>query len=171
MNSPLKEHRDHGPKRLSFAVVTVSSSRTLSTDTSGQVAEDLILASGHQCPTRRIVPDALDAIQRTVRELTESSEIDSIVLTGGTGFSPSDVTPEAVRPLFDRPIDGFGELFRQLSHAEIGAAAMLSRACAGTLGLKVVFALPGSPKAVALGLRELILPEVGHLLGQIRREE
>ncbi len=95
---------------------------------------------------------------------------DAIVVDGGTGFSPKDVTPEAVEPLSDEELPGFGELFRLLSYEEIGAAAMLSRAIAGIAHGKPVFVLPGSPKAVELAMTKLILPEVAHLLGQLRRQ-
>jgi molybdenum cofactor biosynthesis protein B len=91
------------------------------------------------------------------------------VLTGGTGLTRRDVTPEAVRPLFEKEIAGFGELFRMLSHREIGSAAMLSRACAGTARGKAIFALPGSPAAVRLAMNELIVRELGHLVEQLSR--
>jgi molybdenum cofactor biosynthesis protein B len=115
------------------------------------------------------VLDDVDAIRHRVWDLLHGEDIDIIVLNGGTGLSPSDVTPEAIQPLFDRSLDGFGELFRHLSFEEIGGAAMLSRACAGIVGRRALFALPGSPKAVDLAMRRLVLPEVGHLLGQVRR--
>jgi molybdenum cofactor biosynthesis protein B len=95
--------------------------------------------------------------------------VDVVVATGGTGFSPRDLTLEAVAPLFDRPLEGFGELFRMLSYQQVGAAAMLSRAAAGLIGDRAVFLLPGSPKAVTLAMEALILPEAGHLLSQARR--
>lgn len=115
------------------------------------------------------MPDDVSLIRTAVERALGLSEVDVIVTTGGTGFSPRDVTVEAVSPFFDRPIEGFGELFRHLSFEEVGAAAILSRATAGLVGTRAVFLLPGSPKAVALALDRLILPEVGHLLGQARR--
>jgi len=115
------------------------------------------------------------AIRDAVGRLLEAPEVDVVVTTGGTGFSPRDVTLEAVGPLLERPIEGFGELFRMLSYQQVGAAAMLSRAAAGIIagggGAKALFLLPGSPKAVALALEKLILPEAGHLLGQARRPQ
>jgi molybdenum cofactor biosynthesis protein B len=93
-----------------------------------------------------------------------------VVVTGGTGVSPSDVTPEAVAPLLERRLDGFGERFRALSFAQVGAASMLSRALAGTAGKAAVFVIPGSPAAVELALQSLILPIAAHLVGQLRRE-
>ena len=95
--------------------------------------------------------------------------VDVVVTTGGTGFSPRDVTLEAVGPMLERPVEGFGELFRMLSYSQVGAAAMLSRAAAGLVGTRAVFLLPGSPKAVVLAMEALILPEAAHLLGQARR--
>ena len=95
---------------------------------------------------------------------------DAVLVTGGTGVSPRDLTVEALAPLFDRTLDGFGELFRMLSYAEIGAAAMLSRACAGLVGQVPVFLIPGSPSAIRLAVERLILPELGHLLSELRRQ-
>jgi molybdenum cofactor biosynthesis protein B len=115
------------------------------------------------------VADEAAAIAGALRALLGAPEVDVVVLTGGTGFSPRDVTVEAVRPLLEREIEGFGELFRALSYRQIGPRAMVSRAFGGVAGGKAVFALPGSPKAVRLGMEELVLPVVSHLLGQLRR--
>jgi molybdenum cofactor biosynthesis protein B len=103
-----------------------------------------------------------------VRTLAAGGQIDAVFLTGGTGVSARDGTVEAIAPLLDRQLDGFGELFRMLSFAEVGAAAMLSRALGGTVGPVAVFAMPGSPAAVQLALPRLILPELAHLVGQLR---
>jgi molybdenum cofactor biosynthesis protein B len=110
------------------------------------------------------------AIRGAIRRMLALPGVDVVVLTGGTGFSPRDVTIDAVRPLLDQEVDGFGELFRALSYQQVGAAAMLSRAAAGLAGDKAVFLLPGSPKAVSLAMEKLILPETAHLLSQARRE-
>ena len=131
--------------------------------------ERLATAAGHRLVERRIVPDDIVEIRAAAGEILRRQEVDVLVLSGGTGFSPRDLTLEAATPLFDRRIEGFGELFRMLSFAEVGAAAMLSRAAAGVIGTRAVFVLPGSPKAVALAMQRLILPEAGHLLGQTRR--
>jgi len=117
-----------------------------------------------------VVPDDVAAIRGAVRRFLATRGIDVVVLTGGTGFAPRDVTLDAVAPLFDTPVEGFGELFRMLSWQQVGAAAMLSRATAGLIGDRAVFLLPGSPKAVSLAMEKLILPETAHLLGQARRE-
>lgn len=163
------EHRRRGPRVLGFAVVTVSDSRTEADDTGGAAVRRLAEEGGHRVVASRIVRDEVAAVRAAVGELLAESGIDAVVLTGGTGVSPRDNTPEAVEPLLERRIDGFGELFRHLSYAEIGAAAMLSRAAAGVAAGRAVFYLPGSPAAVELAMRELILPEAGHLVGQARR--
>ena len=162
----------HGSDDLAsvgFAALTVSDSRTAEDDASGALIRSLAEASGQRVVAARRVVDEAPAIASAVRDLLATPEVDVVVLTGGTGFSPRDVTVEALRPLLEREIEGFGELFRALSYAEIGPRAMVSRAVAGTTSGKAVFALPGSPKAVRLGMEKLVLPVVGHLLGQLRR--
>jgi len=119
---------------------------------------------------RRIVPDDAGAIARELRAALEREGVDAVVLTGGTGIAPRDVTPEAVLPLLDRVVPGFGELFRMLSYQEIGSAAVLSRALAGLASGRVVFVLPGSRGAVQLAMEKLVLPEIGHLLGEARKQ-
>ena len=166
---PAEQHRAYGPDRLGFGALTVSDSRTAADDASGDEIERLVVAAGHRLVERRIVPDDIVEIRAAAGELLRREEVDVLVISGGTGFSPRDLTLEAAAPLFDRRIDGFGELFRMLSFAEVGAAAMLSRAAAGVIGTRAVFVLPGSPKAVELAMERLILPEAGHLLGQARR--
>ena len=164
-----EDHRRAAPVRLGFAVLTVSDSRKPADDTSGDAIRDLISAAGHRIVDSTLVPDDVAAIRAAVRRLLALDEVDVLVTTGGTGFSPRDLTLEAVGPLLERSLDGFGELFRMLSYQQVGAAAMLSRAAAGLIGAKAVFLLPGSPKAVALAMEKLILPEAAHLLGQARR--
>ncbi len=166
---PPDEHRAYGPDHLGFAALTVSDSRTPADDGSGELIERLVTEGGHRLVERRIVADELAAVRAAATELLRRDEVDVVVLSGGTGMAPRDLTLEAVRPLFERRVEGFGELFRMLSWEQVGAAAMLSRADAGTVGGKAVFALPGSPKAVELAMARLVLPEAGHLLGQARR--
>ncbi len=158
MDAP-EEHRAHAPETLGFAAVTVSDSRTPETDGGGRAIRDLVERAGHRLVEARIVRDEVEAIRAAARELLSLPEVDVLVLTGGTGVAPRDVTLEAVTPLFEKPLEGFGELFRMLSYQQIGAAAMLSRAAAGVVAGKALFALPGSPKAVTLALQELILPK------------
>jgi molybdenum cofactor biosynthesis protein B len=163
------EHRRAAPAVLGFAVLTVSDTRSPGDDVSGRTIRDLISTFGHRIVDSTLVRDDVAEIRAAVGRLLELPEVDVVVTTGGTGFSPRDVTLEAAGPLIERPIEGFGELFRMLSYQQVGAAAMLSRAAAGLVGTKALFLLPGSPKAVALALEKLILPEAGHLLGQARR--
>lgn len=167
--SSVEEHRRAAPATLGFGVLTVSDTRTAADDVGGWTIRDKVEAAGHRVAAAALVPDDLPAIRGAVQEMLARPEVDVVVATGGTGFSPRDVTVEAVAPLFDRPVEGFGELFRMLSHRQVGAAAMLSRAAAGLVGTRAVYLLPGSPKAVALALDELVLPETAHLLSQARR--
>lgn len=175
-------HEDHGHNEenhqhshleldtVSFAVVTVSTSRTLGNDPGGDRLEELIEADGHEVAVRELVGDEANAIGATVEALVERSDVDAIVLTGGTGLSPEDVTVEAVRPLFDQAIPGFGELFRYLSYEDIGPRALLSRAFAGSTDGVAIFCLPGSKTGAAFGMEELILPTVAHILGHTQGE-
>jgi molybdenum cofactor biosynthesis protein B len=151
------------------AVLTVSDTRTLETDSGGALAVELLEGAGHPVVRREIVRDEPAEIAAALRRALADEAVGAVVLTGGTGVAPRDVTPEAVTPLLERTLPGFGELFRQLSYAEIGAAAMLSRALAGLAAGRVVFALPGSRGALRLALERLILPELGHLAGEARK--
>lgn len=163
------EHRRSAPASLTFAIVTVSDTRALANDVSGRALRQLAEGAGHRVAGSEIVPDDVAAIRAALRRMLALPGVDVVLFTGGTGFSPRDLTLEAVGPLLERMVEGFGELFRMLSHRQVGAAAMLSRAAAGLIGDRAVFLLPGSPKAVTLAMEELILPEIGHLLGQARR--
>ena len=163
-------HRKAAPAagEIRVVVITVSDTRTLQTDESGSLAEALTTTAGFRVTGRELIPDEPAQIAGRVRELCVTREVDAVLVTGGTGLAARDGTVEALTPLFDRTLDGFGELFRMLSFAEVGAAAMLSRAVAGTVGRVVLFAMPGSPAAVQLALGRLILPELRHLVGQLR---
>lgn len=164
-----EEHRAAAPTVLGYGLITVSDSRARADDVSGRVLREGVAAAGHRVVESALVPDDVAAIRAVVSRFLEQPGVDVVVTTGGTGLSPRDVTVEAVTPLFDRPVEGFGELFRMLSYQQVGAAAMLSRAAAGLVRDRAVFLLPGSPKAVALALEALILPEAAHLLAQARR--
>lgn len=166
-SSPVKQHRAQGRRAARCMVVTVSDTRDLASDKSGQRAADLLTEAGHVVRSREIVTDDRAAIAALVRAAAADPEIDAVVLTGGTGIAPRDVTYEAIDELLEKRLHGFGELFRNLSYVEIGSAAMLSRAIGGVLGRTVVFALPGSTKAVELGVTKLIAPELGHMIGLI----
>lgn len=148
------------------AVITVSDTRSLEDDTGGDLIVEQLAGAGHPVARRVLVTDDVGAIRGALQAALAAPAIRTVIVTGGTGVAPRDVTPEAVRPLLERELPGFGELFRALSYKEIGAAALLSRALAGLCGSKVVFVLPGSRAALRLALEKLILPEIGHLAGE-----
>jgi molybdenum cofactor biosynthesis protein B len=168
-----EQHRRAAPAVLGFATLTVSDTRSEGDDASGRAIRALVSGAGHRVLDSTLVRDDVEEIRAAVRHLLSRPGVDVLVTTGGTGFSPRDVTLDAAGPLLERPVEGFGELFRMLSHQQVGAAAMLSRAAAGLVGrdaaTQAVFLLPGSPKAVTLAMEALILPEAAHLLGQARR--
>lgn len=160
------EHKAHAPESVRCFVLTISDTRTLETETSGKAIAELLTARHHLVVGREVVRDEPSDVTRFVREQASRDDVDAVITTGGTGLSRRDSTYEALTALFDKRLDGFGELFRALSFEAIGSAAMLSRACAGVVNGRIVFALPGSEHAVRLAMTRLILPELGH----IRRE-
>lgn len=164
-----KEHRAQAPDSVRCYVVTVSDTRTLETDRGGALIVELLEQAGHAIAGREIVTDDAPAIENSVRgALQKGDEVEAIVVTGGSGIGPRDVTPEALQPLVVKEIPGFGELFRMLSWDEVGPASMLSRAFAGVLeGGKLLFVLPGSTNAVRLAMEKLIAPELGHLVREV----
>jgi len=164
----LQQHRDSAPRQLRFAVVTISDTRDAASDRGGPYLVERVEGAGHVVSRREIVRDEGGAIRDAVRAAVSDEQVDLVLTTGGTGISPRDVTYDTLRALFDSEIPGFGELFRMLSHQQIGAAAMLSRAIGGVLGGKVVLAMPGSPKALALAMDSIVLPEAAHLVQQTR---
>ncbi len=167
--SPAQAHRRAAPARIPTALITVSDTRTPETDTGGQRIADLLDAAGHPVVAREIVPDEGDRIAAALRRRLDDPGVSAVILTGGTGVAPRDVTPESVEPLLERTVPGFGELFRMLSFEDVGSAALLSRALAGIAAGKVVFALPGSRGAVQLAMEKLILPELSHLAAEARK--
>jgi len=164
-----EEHRAAAPARVRCAVITVSDTRTEATDASGKAIANLLAGAGHLVSARQIVPNDAVRIREAVAAAVAAPDVDVVITTGGTGITRRDTTFEVVTALFDKPIHGFGELFRMLGYQEIGPAAMLSRACAGTIGTKVVVALPGSENAVSLAMTKLLLPELGHLVREATR--
>ncbi|PSP52917.1 molybdenum cofactor biosynthesis protein B, partial [Halobacteriales archaeon QH_7_68_42] len=152
------------------AVVTVSTSRSLDDDPSGDAIEELVEGDGHEVVAHDLVADDLDGIQRAMLALTGREDVDIVITTGGTGFTPDDVTVEAVEPLFDKGLPGFGELFRIRSYEEVGTRALGSRATAGVSEGVPVFCLPGSENAVRTAIEELVLAEAPHLVGLARGE-
>jgi molybdopterin adenylyltransferase len=169
------EHKRHAPPpaKVRVAAVTVSDTRTEATDEGGRLVRDLCGSAGFEVVSRIILRDEPTEVAAHVRKLalgpSDSGAVDAVLLTGGTGLSRRDSTVEALAASFDKTIDGFGELFRMLSFQELGAAAMLSRATAGTIGRTAVFLMPGSPAAVRLALERLILPELAHITSELNR--
>lgn len=151
------------------AVLTVSDTRTPETDTSGRRMRELLIEGRHQVVDARILPDEPSKLEELLRQWLGRSDIDAILTNGGTGISRRDQTIGVIEGLLDRVLPGFGELFRILSWEEIGSGSMLSRAVGGVAGDKLLFALPGSTAAVELGMKKLILPELKHLLNQLRK--
>jgi len=168
-------HKEHALKSAAVYIVTCSTSkadqkkRGLSVeDPSGDAIERLVREAGHRIAGRTLIPDQMSLLRRTIRNALKS-DADAVIITGGTGIAPSDVTVESVRPLFEKEIPGFGELLRRISYDRIGSAAMMTRATAGVVRGKAIFCLPGSPDGVATAVSELIIPELGHVLSIARQ--
>ena len=164
-----QSHKAEAPPVVSCYVLTVSDTRTEATDTSGGAIIELLTAAGHRVSGRAIVKDEPRDVERVVLDQLASGDVDVIITTGGTGITSRDSTFEALVGLLDKQLDGFGELFRMLSYNDIGPAAMMSRAIAGVARGKIVVALPGAERAVRLALDKLLLPELGHLVQQVRK--
>jgi len=177
MSKTAARHKAEAPKCLSFAVIICSTSRYKEfsetgrlNDPSGDIIVKTLQENGHRVTMRRIVSDDKTQIQHVLMRALKSRKTDVIIISGGTGISPRDVTIEAAQPLMDKEIPGFGEIFRILSYEEIGSAAVLTRALAGVAKGKAIFCLPGSPQSVSLALEKLIIPEVGHIIKHAREE-
>jgi len=175
MSETALRHKEKAPTRLNFAVISCSTSRYRELkagkrvdDHSGDLIIQALHKSGHATVSRIIVPDDKTVIEQAVRESLNSELVDAVITSGGTGITPTDVTIEAVQPLLEKELHGFGEILRKLSFEEIGSAAILTRAIAGVAKGKAVFCTPGSPQAVALAVEKLILPEVGHIVKHAR---
>jgi molybdenum cofactor biosynthesis protein B len=164
-----KEHKAESPARVRVFVLTVSDTRTAETDTSGKAIVAMLTAAGHVVAGTAIEKDEPARVAELVRQQATIADVDVIITTGGTGLSSRDSTFEAIDALLDKKLPGFGELFRMLSYHELGPAAMMTRACAGTIGKVVVLSLPGSENAVRLAMTKLVLPELGHLVQQTRK--
>lgn len=162
-------HKSDAPASVPCLIVTVSDTRTPDTDTSGRAIADLLTGAGHSVAARELVPDDPARVADVIRAYLGRREVRAVITTGGTGITRRDSTYEAVTALFDKHLDGFGELFRMLSYEDIGPAAMLSRACAGVAAGCIVFVLPGSEAAVRLAMDKLILPELAHVVRETSR--
>ena len=169
MTDTVAEHRQASPEQVRCGVITVSDTRTLADDRGGALIVELLSGAGHSVAAREIVPDEPARIGALVAEWRDRTEIDAILLTGGTGISRRDQTFETIDALLTKQLTGYGELFRVLSYQEIGAAAMLSRALGGVAETTVVLTMPGSPNAVRLAMEKLILPELRHLVREATR--
>ncbi|MDZ4781600.1 MAG: MogA/MoaB family molybdenum cofactor biosynthesis protein [Planctomycetia bacterium] len=165
----VSEHRASSPRRIQCAVITVSDTRTPETDTGGATAIDLLNEFGHHVVVREVIRDEPTAIRAIMESLRTRDDIDAILLTGGTGLGSRDQTFETISSLLTKTLPGYGELFRMLSYAEIGAAAMLSRAVGGLIDKQVVLTMPGSPAGVRLAVQQLIGPELAHLVREAKR--
>jgi molybdenum cofactor biosynthesis protein B len=163
------EHKASALASVRCAILTVSDTRTEATDTSGHAIASLLTSANHTIVYQRILRDEPTEVRDLVQTFANDERVQAIITTGGTGITSRDSTYEAVTALLTKRLDGFGELFRMLSYQEIGAAAMMSRACAGVFNRRVVICLPGSEHAVRLAMTRLILPELGHLIREVSR--
>lgn len=163
------KHKEEVPKNLGFAIVTISDSRTFETDESGNTASKILISNGYDVVERVLIPNDAGSIKKKIRKLIKDKRIDVIITIGGTGLSKRDLTVETVSKMVEKKINGFGELFRAISYNEIGSSAMLSRAFGGVASGKIILCLPGSQNAVELAIRKLILPEIRHMIREVRR--
>jgi molybdenum cofactor biosynthesis protein B len=167
----LADHRKKSPNKVACKVITVSDTRTSETDKSGKKIKELLTNEGHGCEFYEIVPDERLLINKAIQNGLQDPNVEAIIVNGGTGISKRDVTIEVVQALLEKELVGFGEIFRYLSYTEdIGSAAILSRATAGTARGTVVFAVPGSTGAVKLAMERLILPEIGHIIMELHKQ-
>jgi molybdopterin adenylyltransferase len=161
--APHDHHHDHVRKNLRVGVITASDTRAPASDKSGAMIREMLTGAGHNVAHYEVIPDDPARIAGVIR--AHLGELDAMIITGGTGVASRDSTIEAVRPMLDKELEGFGEIFRMLSYQEIGSRAMLSRALAGVCGGKFIAALPGSTAACRLAMEKLIIPEIGHIAG------
>jgi len=171
LSESVHKHRESAPGTVRVAILTISDTRTPETDTGGDIAEELLKDAGQDVVERRIVRDEVAGIRNNLVDLLARSDVDAVVTTGGTGISARDTTYEVVERMIEKQLDGFGEIFRMLSYEEIGAAAIMSRALAGSVGSKFVASLPGSRNAVRLAVEKLLVPELAHIVFELRKHK
>jgi molybdopterin adenylyltransferase len=171
LSESVEKHREASPEWIRVAVLTISDTRTPETDTGGNIIVELMQDAGHEISHREIVKDDAPRITEVLEGLLADEEVDAVITTGGTGISARDTTYEVVSRLIDKKLDGFGEIFRMLSYEEVGAAAILSRAIAGAAGSKFVACLPGSRNAVRLAMEKLLVPEIPHVVFELRKHK
>lgn len=169
MSESVQEHKAASARSLALAIVTVSDTRTLETDVSGQILADKSTETGHTVLWRMIVRDEPSELNMAVERAESDPSLQVLLMTGGTGISHRDVTVDTIQKRFTRDIPGFGELFRMLSYQEIGSACILSRSTAGMIGRLVVVLLPGSRAAVQLAMEKILIPELPHLVREAHR--
>ncbi len=162
------QHRTAAPASTVVGILTVSTTRTLEKDESGLWIARRARKEGHEVAFHQVVTDDIEAVRTTALKAIRSHNLQALLVTGGTGITPKDVTIEAIKPLFSKEMTAFGALFAQLSYEEIDSAAILSRAAAGVIGSTVVFCMPGSKKACQLACKALIFPELGHVVAHIK---
>jgi len=174
MDVPSK-HKEHARKSAAVFILTCSTSKAEEKrkglpveDPSGDIIERLMREAGHRITGRALIPDKIELLRTTVRKALKS-DAEAIIITGGTGIAPSDVTIEGITPILEKELPGFGELFRKISYDTIGSAAMMTRATAGVVRGKAIFCLPGSPDGVTTAVSKLIIPELGHVLSIARQ--
>jgi len=162
------EHKEKGKKSIGCFVITVSDTRDESTDTSGQTIKNFLDDDKHQTVGYRIVKDEPAEIEALLNEVLGRDDVDAVIINGGTGIAPRDGTYEVVSRFLEKKLDGFGEIFRYLSYQDIGSAAIMSRAAAGSARGKVLISLPGSKAAVMLAMEKLVLREIRHMVSQLQ---
>jgi len=171
LSEAVHKHKASAPETVRVAILTISDTRTPETDTGGDVAKELLEGAGQEVVERRIVRDEVSGIRDNLIDLLARSDVDAVVTTGGTGISARDTTYEVVERMVEKRLDGFGEIFRMLSYEEIGSAAIMSRALAGSVGSKFVASLPGSRNAVRLAVEKLLVPELSHVVFELRKHQ
>ena len=166
------EHNKRAAAPINAAVITLSTSRARdkepAMDKSGDIIQELFEKQGYPVVARELLPDGKMCLRAAVQRLVRDENVHVIITTGGTGLSPTDVTIEAVRTLLEKELPGFAALFTQLSYGQVKSAAILSRAIAGSINGKIIFCLPGSPRACELAMELIILPELGHIFNMLR---
>lgn len=169
MANVVEEHEQSAPQSIRCAVVTVSDTRTLETDSGGATVIEWLGRAGHVLAARTIIKDEPDDMRKLLRWFADDPAIDAVLLTGGTGISSRDQTYETVSAMLTKELPGYGELFRMLSYHEVGPAAILSRAVGGLIDKTVVLTMPGSPAAVQLAMEKIIVFQLNHLVREARR--
>ncbi len=172
---PYQEHQKAAPHDVKIGIITVSTSKYIEAqkekevdDKSGALIRKMVEKTGSQIVSQKLIDDNMEMIRLTLLKSIYDEGAEAVIITGGTGISPRDVTIESVRPLFDKELEGFGEVFRNISFHQIGSPAQLSRATAGVIDNRIVYCVPGSPNAVEPAL-EIILPELPHAVSMARK--